>query len=59
MGGTLGLCDRSNHIIYIEDSQSEREKIQTLMHEVIHAISFRVGLSQAISSELEEIVCES
>ena len=37
-----------------------KENVQaTLIHEIIHAISKRVGLNQSISLAMEEVICEA
>lgn len=59
LNGILGLCDRITNTIYIEASQSEKDKLHTLLHEVGHAVFGRVGLVQGISPELEEVIVES
>jgi hypothetical protein len=45
--------------ILIEACQDKENLEKTFLHEIIHALSDRIGLNQAISRELEEIVCES
>jgi Zn-dependent peptidase ImmA (M78 family) len=52
-----GLCD-SEGIIYLNKSQNESELVYTLIHEIIHAWQFRVGLNQAISRETLEVISE-
>lgn len=59
LSGILGLCDRLTSTIYIEANQSDTDKMQTLLHEVGHAVFGRVGLVQGISPELEEVIVEN
>lgn len=54
----LGLCDGRQKTIYISKHQTAKEAFHTLMHEVIHAWQFRVGIHQAISRETLEIMSE-
>lgn len=37
---TLGLCDPSEKTIYIKQGQSYQERLDTFLHEVVHAINF-------------------
>ena len=59
LDGYLGMCDRRTNIIWIEKNQTDKEKLHTLIHEVGHAVYGRVGLTQAVSPEVEEILVES
>ena len=59
LNGFLGLCDRSTSTIYIEVDQTTEEKWHTLLHEIGHAIIGRVGITQAISPEIEEVIVEA
>jgi Zn-dependent peptidase ImmA (M78 family) len=54
----LGLCDSQLKTIYISKHQTAREAFHTLLHELIHAWQFRVGVHQAISREMLEIISE-
>ena len=40
----LGMCDNKNQIIHLATDQTPIEAADTLLHEVIHAIDFLVGL---------------
>lgn len=55
--GIEGLCDGEKSTILI--STHSQEPIQTLLHEIGHAVFERTGLCQAINPELEEIVVEN
>lgn len=57
--GLAGQCDRVNCILTINPELSEVEQFQTLLHEIGHAVFSRIGLIQAISPELEEVIVES
>ena len=59
LGGILGLCDRATSTIYIEEAQTDTDKMHTLLHEIGHAVFGRVGLVQGISPELEEVIVEN
>ena len=50
---------RKNKDIKINKSIDSEELMATLVHELGHALSDRVGLRQAINHELEEIMCEA
>jgi len=41
--GLLGLTDEKERRIYIEKRQIEREKLDTLIHELIHAYYFSLN----------------
>lgn len=56
--GLHGFCDKRKKIIVL-DSKLNAETIHTLVHELIHAVCGRTGLSQAISGETEEIIAEN
>lgn len=56
--GVMGLFSKTKNEILIAEDQTKDEAIQTLLHEAGHALFSRVGTTQAISHELEEIIVE-
>ena len=40
---SLGLCDMEKKVIYVDRSQTTREKADTIIHELQHAYSDRYG----------------
>jgi Zn-dependent peptidase ImmA (M78 family) len=56
---TLGECDKIRKIIRINSRYESKTQHQALLHEASHAIFHEVGLDQAISGEIEEVICES
>ena len=62
LDGMYGCFDYINKTISINVTAHTlyKENVQaTLIHEIIHAISKRVGLNQSISLAMEEVICES
>lgn len=59
LNGYLGMCDRLDHVIYIEINQPDKDKMHTLLHEVGHAVFSRVGIVQGLNPELEEVIVET
>lgn len=57
--GLAGEFCRRSYKINICDNQTGEDKWHTLIHEVTHAIIARVGLTQVIDPEVEEILAES
>jgi len=55
--GALGYYFKKE--IAIDAGQSSDDMCKTLIHECTHALFDRVGLNQAISREVEEIVAEN
>lgn len=45
-------------LITIDKSDSPHEKIHTLLHEMGHGLSRRLGIYQVIDDQLEEIISE-
>lgn len=37
---TVGLCDPSDYLIWIKQGLSPRDRMETFIHEVLHAIEF-------------------
>lgn len=54
-----GLFDGDDLVIYLNRELSEREMLITLNHEFGHSLLNTVGISQVISPELAEIICDS
>ena len=52
-----GMCDTSG-VIYLQNNQHPEDMAYTLIHEIIHAWQFRIGLNQAVSRETLEIIAE-
>lgn len=50
----LGHCDRRMGVISVEPQQSLEQKRDTLLHEVLHAITDMTGIEAEMSNELEE-----
>ncbi len=45
---TLGLCDPSEYTIYIKQGQNYEERLNTVLHEITHAISYEYGFYEAL-----------
>lgn len=54
----LGLCDYEKLTIYIESTQSDVSKRQTLIHEACHAMLIITGIDQKISESENELYCQ-
>lgn len=54
-----GYYDHVNRKVVVHQIGNEREDMSTLCHELIHSVLFTTGLSQVISPELNEVICES
>lgn len=54
----LGLCDYDNLTIYIEKTQSDNSKRQTLIHECCHAMLIIAGMDQRLSDSENEMYCQ-
>lgn len=57
--GDLGGYDLDTKTITIDPSQNQKDKLHTLIHEMVHVVLFRTGTMQAINSELAETICEN
>lgn len=53
---TLGLCDPADHIIYILQGQSPKERFKTFVHELLHALEYEYSFEMPHKSiyDLEE-----
>lgn len=54
----LGLCDYNKLTIYIESTQSDVSKRQTLIHEACHAMLIIAGMDQRLSDSENEMYCQ-
>lgn len=54
-----GLICHEELKIFLDKSLEGDDKVQTLCHESIHAILHRIGVTQAISEGIEEIIADS
>ena len=57
--GHLGLYDNRTKIIEIEESLHGKEYYHTLIHEMVHALQFRISLYQGLSPEMMEIIADT
>lgn len=57
-GAYHGLYVDKDSKILLNKNDTPEQKLETLIHEIGHAISRRGSLNQAITSELEEIICD-
>lgn len=54
-----GLHDHIGKVISIEKSLDDKEKVQTLLHEIFHAYLFECNIREGLDSQLEEAIVES
>lgn len=54
-----GLCHGDSLIQINSRIKSEPERIRILIHELLHAVSYRVSLDQSISYEVEQIIVDT
>ena len=54
-----GLCDPDLKTIFININQSEEQIFASFWHEVFHAMQFSLGMQNAISREMMEILAEN
>lgn len=52
-----GFFDKEKSIIYL--SAKDKNTEATFLHELIHAVCHRVGVTQAIDDSVEEVIAES
>lgn len=55
----LGLCDPDLKTIFININQSEEQILATFWHEMFHAKQFVLGMNNAISKEMMEMLAEN
>jgi Zn-dependent peptidase ImmA (M78 family) len=56
--GIVGQYDPKTASIIIDAEEKDIEKMKTLTHEAIHALLHRLGVTQTMSREMEEVICE-
>lgn len=54
-----GLCDPEKKTIFINRNQSKENIEITYWHEVFHAMQFSLGMNNAISREMMEMLAEN
>jgi Zn-dependent peptidase ImmA (M78 family) len=54
----LGLCDSNTKIIYLEKSQKDDVKKETLLHEATHAFLHITGIDQKLGDGENEVYCQ-
>lgn len=54
-----GLCDPDLKTIFINIDQSDEQIRATFWHEVFHAMQFVLGMNNAISREMMEMLAEN
>lgn len=54
-----GLCDPDAKTIFINIEQSEEQIQATFWHEIFHAMQFVLGMNNAISREMMEMLAEN
>ena len=58
--GCRGIYQPSTGKMIYDPTLKHKDLLQTVIHEVIHAVICRVGIEQArMSEDMEEIICES
>ena len=58
-GEWAGMYDSTKQTIYISTRQNKEEQLKTFWHEMTHCIQYQIGLNQAVSHELLEIMAET
>ena len=54
-----GMMDSERSIIYLSAHQTKEEMLATYLHEAFHALHWRIGLNQALSKDMLEVLAES
>lgn len=54
----MGYCEKSPIKIFINTAHSKKDQYESLTHELIHAVFFRLGLDQVLSYEMQEVLAE-
>lgn len=56
---TLGVADILDDKIFIHKNMSELGKRKILAHELWHHISFKSGVSQSVTPEIDEVLAQT
>lgn len=54
-----GMMDSDKGIIYLSVHQTKEQMLATYFHEIFHALHYRIGLNQALSKDMMEVLAES
>jgi len=54
-----GLCKNKESEIDIDKNLEGIELVHTLLHEYFHGVLFRTGVTQVLSDDIEEVICDS
>ena len=54
-----GLCDSGKKTIFINANQNKEQVLNTYLHEIFHAMQFTLGMQNAISREMMEMLAEN
>lgn len=54
-----GLCDSAKRTIFINANQAKDQILSTYLHEVFHAMQFTLGMHNALSREMMEMIAEN
>lgn len=54
-----GMMDFEASMIYLSCNQNRRQLVFTFWHEYFHALHYRLGLHQALSREILEVLAEA
>lgn len=55
----MGYCQKEPLAIFLNDNLTKEQYDSTVLHELFHAIIFRVGLDQILTPESNEMICET
>lgn len=55
----LGYCTREPLAIHVRKGLSEKETAKTILHELCHALQFRLGFDQVMEASTQELLCEA
>jgi len=54
-----GECHNKKALIEVDETLQGKDLAQTLLHEAFHAVFHRLGYSQAVHHDIEELMCDS
>lgn len=53
-----GLCEYKARVIWLDRSLLKSEKVQTFLHELVHALIYELHLNTSLPGEVEEVLAE-